>query len=124
MKHMRFTDFVSLSRGLALVVIILVSTQGQLKAMVQVANKSTSSEQDLKSQQVEVKLVGGALVRGRIVKETGQQVFIDIGPTIVSLPKNSIGSMNVVSSDKISEEEMSTGSVYSTGKGIVFKHKD
>ncbi|MDA9264702.1 trypsin-like peptidase domain-containing protein [Planctomycetota bacterium] len=118
MKHMRFTDFFSLSRGLALVVILLVSTQGHLEAMVQVANKSTSSEQDLKSQQVEVKLVGGALVRGRIVKETGQQVFIDIGPTIVSLPKNSIGSMNVVSSDKNSEEKMSTGTVYTTGKGI------
>ena len=40
--------------------------------------------------QDEVELGQGRLVRGAIVKETGEQVFVDVGPTIVALPRASI----------------------------------
>ena len=47
-----------------------------------------NAEQDTpKPTQVEIDLIGGSSVRGVIVKETGQEIFVDIGPTIVALPK-------------------------------------
>jgi serine protease Do len=40
--------------------------------------------------QDEVELGQGRLVRGSVVKETPEQVFVDVGPTIVALPRASI----------------------------------
>ncbi len=66
---------------------------------------------------MEIDLIGGASVKGVIVKETGTEIFVDIGPTIVTLPKNSIRDRRSVASKDNAEAETPEGQVYQLGSG-------
>ena len=66
---------------------------------------------------MEIDLIGGASVKGVIVKETGTEIFVDIGPTIVTLPKNSIRDRRSVASKDNAEAEAPEGQVYQLGSG-------
>ena len=67
--------------------------------------------------QVVIDLIGGASVKGVIVKETEREVFVDVGPTIVALPNNSIQSRRVVRNGEMIEEVIESDRVYRLGKG-------
>ena len=67
--------------------------------------------------QMEIDLIGGASVKGVIVKETGTEIFVDIGPTIVTLPKNSIRDRRLVSNGNTDEEITPSDRVYQLGAG-------
>ncbi len=66
---------------------------------------------------MEIDLIGGASVKGVIVKETGTEIFVDIGPTIVTLPKNSIRDRRPVAANDNAEAEAPEGHVYQLGSG-------
>lgn len=67
--------------------------------------------------QVVIDLIGGASVKGVVVKETEREVFVDVGPTIVALPNNSIQSRRVVRNGEMIEEVIESDRVYRLGKG-------
>lgn len=63
-------------------------------------------------------LRGGARIRGRILKESGEKLFVDLGFTVLEVPMGEILARRKVEEEGSAERERSAAGAYIEGSGL------
>ena len=71
-----------------------------------------------KVQRERIELVGGNHLSGTVIKQDEEKVFVDIGPTIIQIPLNSVISRRALTDSGEVVEASDSQSVYQVGPGI------